>query len=106
MKRRWLTPGSIETLEFQLAEPKAAETVLTLNVPVDAKVVLAGNGTKSVGETRTYRSQELTPGQVWEDYKILVTWNGQVKEKTIRLIGGDEMEISFSFDDNQKIALR
>ncbi len=102
-----LVPGSSESIEFALEEKsKAAETVLTLNVPQDAKVVLAGNGTKSVGETRTYRSQELTPGQVWDDYKIIVTWNGQVKEKTIRLIGGDEMVVSFNFDDTNKIAMR
>lgn len=102
-----LTPGSTESIEFQLAEKsKVSETVLTLNVPNDAKVVLAGNGTKTVGSSRTFRTQELTPGQVWDDYKIIVTWNGQVKERTIRLIGGDEMEISFNFDDSNKIALR
>ncbi len=44
-----LTAGSKETVEFLLAgEPKKAETVLTLNVPQDAKVVLAGNTTKSM----------------------------------------------------------
>jgi uncharacterized protein (TIGR03000 family) len=94
-----LVPGSIETLAFKLdKKPVVAETVLKLNVPVDAKVSLAGNSTKSTGESRTYRTKELTSGQVWEDYKIVVSWNGIVREKSIRLIGGDDMEISFNFD--------
>ena len=102
-----LTTGASEAIEFQFTEQvKVPETVLTLNVPADAKVVLAGNGTKTVGESRTFRTQELTQGQVWDDYKIIVTWNGQVKEKTIRLIGGDEMEVSFNFDDINKVAVR
>lgn len=94
-----LVPGSTETLAFKLDEkPVVAETVLKLNVPADAKVSLAGNSTKSIGESRTYRTKELTTGQVWEDYKIVVSWNGIVREKSIRLIGGDDMEISFNFD--------
>jgi uncharacterized protein (TIGR03000 family) len=94
-----LVPGSTETLAFQLDDkPVVAETVLKLNVPADAKVSLAGNSTKSMGESRTYRTKELTVGQVWEDYTIVVSWNGIVKEKSIRLIGGDDMELSFNFD--------
>jgi len=102
-----LAAGRSELVEFSL-EDKAqiAETVLTLNVPSDAKVTLAGNGTKSVGESRTYRTKELTNGQVWEDYAISVVWNGQVKERTIRLIGGDDLEISFNFDDASNVAMR
>lgn len=102
-----LAAGGSELVEFSL-EDKAqiAETVLTLNVPSDAKVTLAGNGTKSLGESRTYRTKELATGQVWEDYKILVNWNGQVKERTIRLIGGDDLEISFNFDEASNVAMR
>ncbi len=94
-----LVPGTTETLAFKLNEkPVVAETVLKLNVPADAKVSLAGNTTSSKGESRTYRTKELTSGQVWEDYTVVVSWNGIVREKSIRLIGGDEMELSFNFD--------
>lgn len=95
-----LAPGRDEQLVFAMTAPvpQVKETVLTLNVPADAQVVLAGNPTKSSGEARTYRTNELKSGEVWDDYKIVVTHNGLVKEKTIRLIGGDDMKISFEFD--------
>ncbi len=96
-----LTPGSTEAIAFTFEDTKpiAAETVLKLNVPADAKVTLAGNTTKSTGESRTFRTKELASGEVWNDYTITVSWNGVVKEKSIRLIGGDELAVSFGFDD-------
>ena len=98
-------PGAVESLAFNFDEPKLekTETVLKLNVPAEAKVVLAGNQTKTTGESRTYRTQELAAGQVWNDYVISVSWNGQVKEKSIRLIGGDELEVSIGFDAEQSV---
>jgi uncharacterized protein (TIGR03000 family) len=100
-----LMPGAVESLAFNFDEPKLekTETVLKLNVPAEAKVVLAGNQTKTTGEARTYRTQELAAGQVWNDYVISVSWNGQVKEKAIRLIGGDELEVSISFDAESSV---
>ncbi len=77
------------------------ETVLTLNVPVDAKVTLANNQTKNDGTTRVYRTKQLRTGETWDDYKIEVTLAGVTKEKTIRLIGGDKLEVSFNFDDSE-----
>lgn len=101
-----LVAGRSEEIAFALAAPNAkAETVLTLNVPADAQVVLAGNTTKTSGESRTYRTKELTNGQVWEDYTIVVTHQGVTKEKTIRLIGGDELQVSFNFESNTSDAL-
>jgi len=101
-----LVAGKSQEVTFALAKPNAkAETVLTLNVPADAKVVLAGNSTKTIGEQRVYRTKELNNGQVWEDYTIVVTHNGVTKEKVIRLIGGDEMQVAFNFDSNISDAL-
>jgi uncharacterized protein (TIGR03000 family) len=96
-----LTPGSTESISFTFESPtpSVSETVLKLNVPSDAKVTLAGNATKSAGESRVYRTKELAAGEVWNDYTVSVAWNGIVKEKSIRLIGGDELTVSFSFDD-------
>jgi uncharacterized protein (TIGR03000 family) len=94
--------GSSEEMEFdgtQSDDP--VETILTLNVPSDATVVLANNSTKSDGLTRVYRTKQLKTGEAWEDYKIQVTHNGVTKEKTIRLIGGDKLEMTFSFADHQ-----
>jgi uncharacterized protein (TIGR03000 family) len=94
--------GSSEEVVFDGTESDdPIETILTLNVPTDATVVLANNETKSEGLTRVYRTKQLKTGEAWEDYKIQVTHNGVTKEKTIRLIGGDKLEMTFSFADHQ-----
>jgi hypothetical protein len=38
---------------------------------------------------------------VLDDYKIEVTYQGKTKEKTIRLIGGDKLEMSFNFTERE-----
>jgi len=94
--------GSSEEVVFDGTESDdPIETILTLNVPTDATVVLANNETKSEGLTRVYRTKQLKTGEAWEDYKIQVTHNGVTKEKTIRLIGGDKLEMTFNFADHQ-----
>jgi uncharacterized protein (TIGR03000 family) len=94
--------GSSEELAFDGVESDdPVETILTLSVPEDATVVLANNATKSEGLTRVYRTKQLKTGEAWEDYKIQVTHNGVTKEKTIRLIGGDKLEMTFNFADHQ-----
>jgi uncharacterized protein (TIGR03000 family) len=91
-----------ETVLFDpAASDDPVETTLTLNVPEGAKVVLANNTTKSDGSLRVYRTKQLKVGEAWDDYKIQVTHNGLTKEKTIRLIGGDKLEMSFNFADIQ-----
>ncbi len=61
-----LAPGQGEVISFDLRSPNSPiETVLTLNVPEDAKVTLAGNTTKTTGDARTYRTKELKLGEVW-----------------------------------------
>ncbi len=75
---------------------------MTLRVPSEAKVVLAGNETKTEGELRTYRTKGLKDGESWDDYKIIVTYKGQTKEKTIRLMAGDQLEMAIGFDDVQE----
>lgn len=95
-----ISAGNGEELTFDLAANEdPVETVLTLNVPEGASVVLAQNSTKSDGSSRVYRTKQLRQGESWDDYKIEVTYQGITKEKTIRLIGGDKLELSFNFDD-------
>ena len=94
--------GSAESLVFDpSSSDDPVETTLTLNVPEGASVVLANNSTKSDGNLRVYRTKQLKVGEAWDDYKIQVTLNGVTKEKTIRLIGGDKLEMSFNFADIQ-----
>ena len=102
--------GYGEELSFDMKKADdPVETILTLNVPENATVVLAKNATKSDGTSRVYRTKQLREGEAWDDYNIEVTHNGVTKEKTIRLIGGDKLELSFNFDsekDSNKVAMR
>jgi uncharacterized protein (TIGR03000 family) len=97
-----INSGYGEELTFDLKNPDdPVETVLTLSVPEEATVVLAQNATKSSGESRVYRTKQLREGEAWDDYKIEVTYKGITKEKTIRLIGGDKLELRFDFESDQ-----
>jgi uncharacterized protein (TIGR03000 family) len=79
------------------------ETVVTLRVPADASVNLAGNDTAGSGGVRTFRTRQLSEGQKWGDYTIRVTAvvNGvsMTKEKTIDLVAGSEHDFTFAFDN-------
>lgn len=93
--------GQTESLDFAFAEyDKPIETALTLNVPEGAEVMLGGNDTKAIGATRTYRTKQLKPGQVWDDYEVTVRVGDQVKQQSVRLIAGDQLQLSFNFDED------
>jgi uncharacterized protein (TIGR03000 family) len=85
------------------------KTRLTLRVPADAAITLAGMPTKQTGEVRQFTTSRLAAGQVWNNYKVVVTMerNGQPlrEERTIRLTGGESQELSINFD-SQQLALR
>ena len=87
--------------EQQLADTPV-DTKLTLNVPADAKVFLAGNETRLTGSERTYTTKNMTAGQEWPSYKIRVAIEreGQVldQERTITLTAGENHELAFDFD--------
>lgn len=78
------------------------ETVVTVHVPADSKVELAGNETKGEGETRTFRTRRLAAGEAWESYTVRVTANingsAVTKEKTMRLEAGSVHDLAFDFD--------
>lgn len=88
----------------------AIKTQLTLHVPADAKVTLAGVETKQTGEVRQFATTKLASGQNWNDYKIVVetTHDGQVQreERTITLTGGqnEDLAINFTNDSNKQVA--
>ncbi|HEX4415856.1 MAG TPA: TIGR03000 domain-containing protein [Lacipirellulaceae bacterium] len=88
----------------------AVKTQLTLHVPADAKVTLAGVETKQTGEVRQFATTKLASGQNWNDYKIVVetTHDGQVQheERTITLTGGqnEDLAINFTNDSTKQVA--
>ncbi len=92
--------GEREQLQFAFADSSSAiETAVTLNLPEGAQVILAGKSTKATGTQRTFRTSHLKPGQVWDDYEIEVKLGDEVKRQTVRLIAGDNLQLSFNFDD-------
>lgn len=86
-------------LNAQKEEAKPA-TKLTLIVPADAKVFLAGRETKSKGRVREFTTTKLS-GE-WADYPIRVefTQDGDtmVKEEMVSLHVGDAQELRFDFE--------
>jgi uncharacterized protein (TIGR03000 family) len=83
---------------------------LTLHVPADAKVTLAGVETKQTGEVRQFATSKLASGQNWNDYKIVVetTQDGKVQreERTNTLTGGQnhDLAVNFTNDSSQQVA--
>jgi uncharacterized protein (TIGR03000 family) len=97
--------GQTHDLAFNFDVLPAPETVLTLNVPEDADVYLAGNKTRGNGKVRTFRTTKLADGQTWNDYTIRVTVNrnGQElsKEERISLNAGDSRELTIDVDGDK-----
>jgi uncharacterized protein (TIGR03000 family) len=99
-----LTAGEGSRVSFAAAaatQPvvkKAPTTTVTLHVPDDAKVWLAGNATGSTGATRQFETTMLAAGQSWNDYEIRVATEidgrEQVVSKVIDLAAGDTVELS------------
>jgi uncharacterized protein (TIGR03000 family) len=81
------------------------KTRLTLRVPAEAKVTLAGVATKQSGEVRQFSTTNLKAGQVWDDYKVVVEMeqSGQTlrEERIIKLTGGKAQELEITFDSSQ-----
>ncbi|MBN1854613.1 MAG: TIGR03000 domain-containing protein [Pirellulales bacterium] len=101
-----LTFGQAVTQERIVAKP--VDTTVTLHVPAEARVILAGNPTRQVGEIREFTTQRLAPGQAWKNYmvRVEVERNGRtlVQERTLDLAAGNTRELTFSFDEEMKIA--
>jgi uncharacterized protein (TIGR03000 family) len=76
------------------------KTELTLQVPADAKVTLAGVPTKQTGEIRHFTTTKLASGQAWQNYQIVVEMarDGQVvrEERKITLTGGQPISLAIA----------
>ena len=95
-----LRAGQTAELAFDFAAADNVETSLTVNVPADAKVFLAGNPTNAKGETRVFRTTGLAGGKAWDDYIVRVEFerDGEqvIEEKTITLKAGESQELTFA----------
>ena len=99
-----VTAGQIVSLSFDL-QAADAETTLTVHVPEDADVRLAGHGTTSTGKVRTFRTKRLANNKAWNDYKIAVSVKRDgktiTKEKTINLAAGENHSVTFAFEKSE-----
>ena len=98
-----LRSGASEYLSFDFDTP--SETTLTINVPEDATVRLAGREVAGEGPVRTFTTSKLPAGETWSDYTIEVSVDrdGQLlsQEKTIDLRAGHTQNVTFEFDAPQ-----
>ena len=105
-----LRAGSSAQLDFDFDVAAQTETRLTLNVPDDAKVTLAGAETKMEGTRRVFETSKLSSGEAWTDYTVHVSvnrgGNELTQEKTITLQAGESRELSFEFNQDQLAAAR
>jgi len=101
--------GEATNVDFDLEPAGEVQTALTLHVPQDATVVLAGEETTATGTVRTYRTAALDARQTWSGYtvQVSVVRNGRQvsEEKTIDLVGGQQTSLAFTFDD-ERVAFR
>jgi uncharacterized protein (TIGR03000 family) len=83
---------------------KKASTKLTIHVPADAKVYLAGRETSSNGEVREFTTSKLAPGTEWKNYTVHVVANidgrDVTKDETITLTGGEDRDLTIDFGSN------
>ena len=104
-----LRAGQRTSLRFDLQPQQASpiETTVSIRVPSDAKVFLAGHLTKSTGSQRTFTTTKLAAGEAWDNYTIRVEAdvNGQrvSQTRTIRLVGVENQSLSF-LNSEDKVA--
>jgi uncharacterized protein (TIGR03000 family) len=105
-----LRAGEESKLAFDMNAPQALETALTIHVPENAKVYLAGNQTNGKGTVRTFRTSKLSEGQSWSDYvvRVVVQDKGLSRslEEKITLRAGDQRELTFDFEIDKVASVR
>jgi uncharacterized protein (TIGR03000 family) len=95
-----LAAGGRSTVSFVEAAAAATpvKTSLTLHVPADAKVWLAGSATASTGAVRQFETASLKAGQSWQGYEIrvatVVDGRERTVSKTIDLAAGAAVELT------------
>jgi uncharacterized protein (TIGR03000 family) len=105
-----LIAGQTASLSFSESEEEVAKddetlTKLTVRLPADARLYLAGHETKASGEVREFSTSKLSAGAEWTSYAIRAVVNRdgheEVREQTVTLAAGESREISINFDAPQ-----
>jgi uncharacterized protein (TIGR03000 family) len=106
-----LFAGGSKHVDFEFDVTPPPVTVLSLKVPENAEVKLAGNKTNATGGLRLFTTTTLKDGDSWKGYRIVVTTviNGQkvVKSKSIDLNAGASVDLAFDFgNESNKVAFK
>lgn len=94
--------------ELDTASTQPLTTKLTVRVPADAKVYLAGNETRQTGEVREFSTTKLTAGEGWNGYTVRaeIEKDGKLisKEQVVSIDAGQSKEIAFDFSNDSSDA--
>jgi len=105
-----VTGGTAARVAFNFDESQSDEQVaekplvtsLTLNVPAEAKVFLAGQPTKSYGPVREFSTTRLTSSSQWADYpvRVEIQRDGETLVRTaqVSLKAGEKRKLTIDFD--------
>lgn len=89
--------GQKQQVKFDFETP--IRTKVSLRVPANATIELAGNKTKSTKATLRHFETTLKPGQTWDDYKVIVTYEQGGKkvtrEHTLNVVAGKQYVLDF-----------
>lgn len=98
-----LRAGETNQLAFDFGGK--VETTLTVVLPENATLELAGSQTNSTGAKRSFTTKKLSEGQIWSDYRVVVSVDlgGRTvtKEQTIELRAGESRTLTFDVDADQ-----
>jgi uncharacterized protein (TIGR03000 family) len=98
-KTATVSVGDVASLSFDPSEP--VTTALTLKVPAEAKVYLAGKETTLTGDVRKFTTTRLPMGQQWTNYavRVEVERDGQklAKEEMVSIKAGESREVTIDF---------
>ena len=106
-KTATISAGNSAELAFDFGgdavELEPAETSLTVRLPAEAKLYLAGRETRAKGEVRQFTTTNLGNGGRWTSYQVRATLerDGEtlVREETVTIEAGKQQELTVSFDE-------
>ena len=97
--------GHEASIGFDFTNEQEVYTAIEVNLPENAKLVLAGNETNRTGSKRVFSTRQLKSGETWDDYKVIamIERNGEtvVQEKTLKVAAGEVYKVDFDFNGSE-----
>jgi uncharacterized protein (TIGR03000 family) len=94
--------GDEASVGFDFNNEQEVYTAIEVNLPENAKLVLAGNETNRTGSKRVFSTRQLKSGEAWDDYKVvaMIERDGKMvmQEKTLKVAAGEIHKVEFDFN--------